>query len=125
ETAELAAVAAGAAQAGGDADDLPGSEAALEAEALAADVIELPDEELAEDEEFAAEVSAEAEDEADTQSDDASADVDEAESVGGVGAVEGEDVVEAEAAAGDVHDAAIENAQEAATAAEELSAEAE
>ena len=47
----------------------------------------------------------------------------EAEVVGGVGAVEGDEVIEAEEAAPEVHDAAVEGAEEAAAVAEEVADE--
>ena len=52
-----------------------------------------------------------------------SATEDEAESVGGLGAVEGEDAVEAQEAAPEVHEAAVESADEAEEVAAEVAAE--
>lgn len=50
---------------------------------------------------------------------------DEPESVGGVGAVEGEDAVEAQEAAPEAHESTVESAEEAEEVAEEVAAEAE
>ena len=66
---------------------------------------------------LAAAVAAEA-DEADDEGD-------EDESVGGVGSVEGEDAVEAEEAAAEAHEAAVEGADEAEEVAAEVAAEAD
>ena len=66
---------------------------------------------------LAAAVAAEA-DEADDEGD-------ESESVGGVGSVEGEDAVEAEEAAAEAHEAAVEGADEAEEVAAEVAAEAD
>ena len=82
-------------------------EAAVEAEELAEDVAEAPAEDIAEAVEFAA---------AGAASDSA---------VGGVGPVEGEDAVEAEEAAREVHEAAVEAADGAEAVADAVAAEGE
>ena len=48
----------------------------------------------------------------------------ETEAIGGVGAVEGDELVEAERAAPEVHEAAVEDAEEAAEVADEVADEA-
>ncbi|MGY4651506.1 prolipoprotein diacylglyceryl transferase [Mycobacterium sp. URHB0021] len=82
-------------------------EAAVEAEELAEEVAEAPAGDIAEAVEFAA----------------AGAEADSA--VGGVGAVEGEDAVEAEEAAPEVHEAAVEATDEAEAVTDEVAAEGE
>ena len=126
-----------------EADDAaaePDIEAVSEAEQLTEDVAEAPAEDIAEAEAFAeAGEQAEAVDEAALVADGISdapeepegaepdAPVDEAEvqgePVGGVGAVEGDEVVEAEESAAEVHQAAVEGAEEAADVAAEVAAE--
>lgn len=81
----------------------PEVEAVAESEQLVEDVAEAPAEDIAEAEAFAEAVK----------------EADEAEAVGGVGAVEGDEVVEAEEAAPEVHEAAAEKAEEAAAIADE------
>ncbi|OBK71598.1 prolipoprotein diacylglyceryl transferase [Mycobacterium sp. 1274761.0] len=99
------------AEAFAEAGEQAEAEPVAEAEQLTADVETAPAEDIAEAEAFAeaGEVAEEAQ---------------EAEAVGGVGAVEGDEVVEAEEAAPEVHEAAVENAEEAGATADEA-AEAE
>ena len=123
-----------------DAEAEPDIEAVSEAEQLTEDVAEAPAEDIAEAEAFAeAGEQAEAVDEAALVADGISdapeepegaepdAPVDEAEvqgePVGGVGAVEGDEVVEAEESAAEVHQAAVEGAEGAAELAGEVAAE--
>ncbi|HEX7426352.1 MAG TPA: prolipoprotein diacylglyceryl transferase, partial [Mycobacterium sp.] len=81
-----------------EAEEEPGVEAAAEAEQLAEDVTDAPAEDIAEAEAFA---------KAGEEAEAAVPEVDEqAEAVGGVGAVEGDEVVEGEEAAPEVHEAA-------------------
>jgi len=94
-------------------------EDAVEAEAAAADAHEAAVESAEEAEEVAEEVAAEDAEAADV----ASETEDESVSVGGLGAVEGEDAVEAQEAAPEVHEAAVESEEVAAEDAEELAAE--
>jgi prolipoprotein diacylglyceryl transferase len=108
-------------------------EEVVEAEEAAPEVHEAAVDAAEEAEEVAAESEAAANDvepEAETDAEEAEAVVEaeaetdeavEAESVGGVGAVEGEEVVEAEEAAPEVHEAAVDAAEEA----EEVAAESE
>jgi prolipoprotein diacylglyceryl transferase len=132
---ELTAVAAttgvvAAAKAAGDAEDEdakaaadeakdetaeePEEAAEPEAEELGADVAGVPADNIAEAEEFAAEGEEDAEEpEAETQE----------EPEGGLGVVEGEEAVEAQEAAPEVHEAAVE-AQEAAPEVHEAAVEA-
>ncbi|MDT5004356.1 MAG: hypothetical protein QOJ24_1532 [Mycobacterium sp.] len=103
-----AAKAAGAKEdedAGDDAQ--PQAEAVTEGEQLAEDVANAPAEDIAEAEAFA----------------EAGEEADAAEEVGGLGSVEGEDVVDADAAAAEVHEAAVENAEESADLADEVASE--
>jgi prolipoprotein diacylglyceryl transferase len=89
-------------------------EAAVESAEDAAEVADKGDEVAAEDEPgegAAEEVAAVGDSEPDTAV------------VGGVGAVEGDEVVEAEEAAPEVHEAAVESAEEAAEVADEVAAE--
>ena len=100
-----------------EAEEEPEVEAAAEAEQLAEDVTDAPAEDIAEAEAFA---------KAGEEAEAVEPDVDEqAEAVGGVGAVEGDEVVEAEEAAPEVHEAAVEGAEEAAAVADEVAEEAE
>ncbi|MFI5508557.1 prolipoprotein diacylglyceryl transferase, partial [Mycobacterium sp. NPDC051804] len=105
DTAAEAKLLAAAAAADADAEDEEAETEAEEAESGDA-------EEVAEDD--AAEVAAE------EQAEDA-----EADAVGGVGAVEGEDAVEAQEAAPEAHEAAVESADEAEEVAAEVAAEEE
>ena len=119
-TKELVAVAAttgvvAAAKAAGEKEDedagddaQPEAEAVTEGEQLAEDVANAPAEDIAEAEAFA----------------EAGEDADAAEEVGGVGSVEGEDAVDADAAAAEVHEAAVEDAEESAELADEVSDDA-
>ena len=119
-TKELVAVAAttgvvAAAKAAGEKEDedagddaQPEAEAVTEGEQLAEDVANAPAEDIAEAEAFA----------------EAGEEADAAEEVGGVGSVEGEEAVDAEGAAAEVHEAAVENADESAELADEVSDEA-
>jgi prolipoprotein diacylglyceryl transferase len=104
-----AAKAAGAKEdedAGDDAQ--PQAEAVTEGEQLAEDVANAPAEDIAEAEAFA----------------EAGEEADAAEEVGGLGSVEGEDAVDADAAAAEVHEAAVENAEGSADLADEVSDDA-
>ncbi len=131
-TRELAAVAAttgvvAAAKAAGDRDDEdataaidfdaeesePDIEAVAEGEQLVEDVADAPAEDIAEAEAFA-----EAGEEAD-----AAEDAEVTEAIGVVGAVEGDEVVEAQEAAPEVHEGAVEGAEEVAEVADEVAAE--
>ncbi len=131
-TRELAAVAAttgvvAAAKAAGDKEDEdaaaeenfdaeesePDIEAVAEGEQLVEDVADAPAEDIAEAEAFA-EAGEEAE---------ATEEVEAGEEAGGLGTPEGDEVVEAEEAAPEVHEAAAEGAGEAAEVADELAAE--
>jgi prolipoprotein diacylglyceryl transferase len=101
-------------------------EAADEAEAVADEVA--AQDEAEESEAEAEEPEAETEDKTDEQPEAESAEQPEAESAepeAGLGAVEGEEAVEALEAAPDVHDAAVEAAAEAAAVADEVAAEEE
>ena len=84
-------------------------EAVVESEQLAQDVAEAPAGELVEAEAFA---------EAGEESEPTVA-------IGGVGAVEGDEVAAAEESAPEVHDDAVENAEEAADVADEVAAESD
>jgi prolipoprotein diacylglyceryl transferase len=83
-------------------------EAVAESEQLAEDVADAPAGEIAEAQEFA----------------EAGKESEPAGMIGGVGAVEGDEVAEAEDAATEVHEAAVENAEEAAAVADEVSDQA-
>jgi prolipoprotein diacylglyceryl transferase len=119
-TKELVAVAAttgvvAAAKAAGENEDedagedaQPEAEAVTEGEQLAEDVANAPAEDIAEAEAFA----------------EAGEEADAAEEVGGLGSVEGEDAVDADAAAAEVHEAAVEDAEESAELADEVSDDA-
>ena len=101
-------------------------EAAEEAEAVADEVA--AEDEAEEPEAEAEEPEAETEDTTDVQPEAESAEQPEAETAepeAGLGAVEGEEAVEALEAAPDVHDAAVEAADEAAAVADEVAAEEE
>ncbi len=87
-----------------ETDEKTEIEAVAEAEQLTADVAEAPAEDIAEAEAFAEAGE-------------------EAEAVGGVGAVEGDEVSEAEEPAPEVHEAAVENTDEAAAGADEVAEE--
>ncbi|OBA90637.1 prolipoprotein diacylglyceryl transferase [Mycobacteriaceae bacterium 1482268.1] len=111
--AEAFAEAGEKAQAEAEADEVSQEpEPVAEAEQLTADVETAPAEDIAEAESFA-EVGEEPEESEPG-----------AEAVGGVGAVEGDEVAEAEEAAPEVHEAAVESAEEAAATAEDVSEEA-
>ena len=84
-------------------------EAVAESEQLAEDVADAPAEEIAEAEAFA----------------EAGEDSEPTVAIGGVGAVEGDEVVKAEEAAPEVHQAAVEDADDAASVADEAAAEAD
>jgi prolipoprotein diacylglyceryl transferase len=84
-------------------------EAVAESEQLAEDVAEAPAEEIAEAEAFA----------------EAGEDSEPTVAIGGVGAVEGDEVVKAEEAAPEVHQAAVEDADDAASVADEAAAKAD
>jgi prolipoprotein diacylglyceryl transferase len=123
-------------------DDAPKSEAAAEAEDLAEEVAVAPDEEIEEAAEFAEKIDAANEAEAEeaeaeavegdadaaeelgadvagvpadsvAEAEEFAAEGEDSESVGGVGAVEGEDAVAAEANAAEAHEAAVEGEAEA------------
>jgi prolipoprotein diacylglyceryl transferase len=104
------AQAAEFAEAGREAEE---AEVAAEAEELGADVAGVPADNLAEAEEFAAEGGEEAEPESEPA----------AEPVGGVGSIEPEEAAEAEVAAAEAHEAAVEAADEAEEVAAEVSEE--
>jgi prolipoprotein diacylglyceryl transferase len=99
-------------------DEAESDEGADEAEQVAAEVAAEDDE--AESGEADAEEAADAEE---PEADEPSGDEAEAEAVGGVGAVEGEDAVEAQEAAPEVHEAAVEGANEAEQTAADVAAE--
>jgi prolipoprotein diacylglyceryl transferase len=107
----------------GGADDEPKSEAAAEAEDLAEAVAVAPAEQIVEAEEFAEKVREADEAEASTDGEPESAfdaeDGGETASVGGVGAIEGEDVAAAEEAAPEAHEVAVDGQAQA----EDLSAD--
>jgi prolipoprotein diacylglyceryl transferase len=94
--------------------DVPGEAAEegeeLEAEELGADVAGVPADNIAEAEKFAAEGEEQAE---------------EPEAEAGLGVVEGDEAVEVQAAAPEVHDAAVEAVGEAEAVADEVAGEAE
>ena len=124
---ELVAVAAtsgvvAAAKAAGDDEDEDARAADMDA---SPDVYEHTDVELEELEPVAAssEGANETEVDADESETDADAEAEAADAVGGVGAVEGEDAVEAQEAAPEVHEAAVEDAAEAEEVATELASE--
>ena len=101
-----------------EAAEEPEVEAVAEAEQLAEDVADAPADDIAEAEAFAeAGEEAEAAEQPDAEAEDSA---EEAEAVGGVGAVEGDEVVEAEEAAPEVHEAAVESADEAGVVADEV-----
>ncbi len=85
----------------------PEAEPVAETEQLTKDVAEAPAEDIGEADAFA----------------EAGEEAEQAEDVGGVGAVEGEDATAAEEAAPEVHEAAVEAAEEAAAAADEIAGE--
>ena len=133
-TKELAAVAAttgvvAAAKAAGEKEDEDAAvaEAESEADAETTDTSEEVAEPIAEAEQLTADVEmAPAEDIAEAEAfaeAGEEAEAAESETVGGVGAVEGDEVVEAEEAAPEVHEAAAESAEEAEEVAAEVAAE--
>ncbi len=96
-------------------------EAAVEgAEEAAAVAEEVAEEDADEPDESAPEGSGEAADDADGDVSEEPAGEDQSDAVGGVGAVEGEEVADAEDAASEVHAAAVEGAEEAAAVADEV-----
>ncbi len=98
-----------------------------EAEDAAAEVHEAAVEGAEDAAEAADEVAAETQDDSAEpldQGEDAESVEPEPEAIGGVGAVEGDEVVEAQEAAPEVHGAAVENAEEAADVADEVSEDA-
>ena len=107
EAADEAEAVADEAAAEAAEDEEPTSEAAAEAEELGADVAGVPADSVAEAEEFAAKGDEEPED----------------ERAAGLGAVEGEEAVEAQEAAPEDHEAAVEAADEAEAVADKAAAE--
>ena len=103
------------------ADEAEGDETEGDVEPVASGEVEEPTEDAPE--EVADSVGAAEAAEADEEAELDEAEGDEVASVGGVGVVEGEDAVEAQEAAPEVHEAAVENAGEAEEVAAEVAAE--